>query len=64
MIFKPFKVGDLVKMGSNQTMGEVDAINAFNTTLKTLDNQRVIVGNSNITGNDITNISGQGIVGV
>lgn len=64
MIFKPFKVGDLVKIGGNQTLGEVDAINAFNTTLKTLDNKRVIIGNSNITGNDITNISGQGIVGV
>jgi len=64
MIFKPFKVGDLVKIGGNQTLGEVDAINAFNTTLKTLDNKRVIIGNSNITGNDITNISGQGIVDV
>jgi small conductance mechanosensitive channel len=64
MIFKPFNVGDLVKIGGNQTQGRVDAINAFNTTLKTLDNKRVIIGNSNVTGNDITNISGQGIVGV
>ena len=64
MIFKPFKVGDLVKIGGNQTIGTVDAVNAFNTTLATLDNKRVIIGNSNITGNDITNISGQGIVGV
>lgn len=64
MIFKPFKVGDLVKIGGNQSMGTVDAINAFNTTLKTLDNQRIIIGNSNVTGNDITNVSGQGEVGV
>lgn len=64
MIFKPFKVGDLVKIGGNQTMGTVDAINAFNTTLKTLDNQRIIIANSNVTGNDITNVSGQGQVGV
>lgn len=64
MIFKPIRVGDLVKIGGNQTVGTVDAINAFNTTLKTLDNKRIIIANSNVTGNDITNISGQGEVGV
>ena len=63
MIFKPFKVGDLVTIGGGQT-GTVEAINAFNTTLATLDNKRIIIANSNVTGNDITNISGQGIVGV
>lgn len=64
MIFKPFKVGDLVKIGGAQSMGVVDSITAFNTTLKTLDNQRIIIANSNVTGNDITNVSGQGTVGV
>ncbi len=64
MIFKPFKVGDLVQIGGGQTTGTVEAINAFNTTLKTLDNKRIIIANSNVTGNDITNISGQGHVGV
>ncbi len=64
MIFKPFKIGDLVKIGGNASLGTVESINAFNTTLKTLDNQRIIIANSNITGNDITNISGQGQVGV
>ena len=63
MIFKPFKVGDLVTIGGGQT-GSVEAINAFNTTLATLDNKRIIIANSNVTGNDITNISGQGTVGV
>ena len=63
MIFKPFKVGDLVKIGGDQ-MGTVESINAFNTTLQTLDNQRIIIGNSNVTGNHITNVSGQGTVGV
>lgn len=63
MIFKPFKIGDLVKIGGDH-MGTVEGINAFNTTLKTLDNQRIIVGNSNVTGNSITNVSGQGTVGV
>jgi len=64
MIFKPFKVGDLVTIGGGGTTGTVDSINAFNTTLKTLDNKRIIIANSNVTGNDITNISGQGTVGV
>jgi len=64
MIFKPFKVGDLVKIGNGATLGTVDSINAFNTTLKTLDNKRIIIANSTVTGNDITNISGQGEVGV
>jgi len=63
MIFKPFKVDDLVTIGGGQT-GVVEAINAFNTTLKTLDNKRIIIANSNVTGNDITNISGQGTIGV
>jgi len=64
MIFKPFKVGHLVKIGGGQTVGSVEAINAFNTVLATLDNKRVIIANGNVTSNDITNISGQGIVGV
>lgn len=64
MIFKPFKVGDLVKIGGNQTMGTVDDISAFNTVLKTLDNKRIIIANSNVTGNDITNVTGEGNVGV
>ncbi len=64
MIFRPFKVGDLVKIGGNASLGTVENINAFNTSLKTLDNQKIIIANSNVTGNDITNISGQGAVGV
>lgn len=63
MIFRPFKVGDLVEIGGGH-MGTVESINAFNTTLATLDNKRVIIANNNVTGNTITNISGQGTVGV
>lgn len=63
MIFKPFKVGDLVEIGGGH-LGSVESINAFNTTLATLDNKRIIVSNGNVTNNTITNISGQGVVGV
>ena len=63
MIFKPFAVGDLVEIGGGH-MGTVESINAFNTCLLTLDNKKIIIANSNVTGNTITNISGQGTVGV
>ncbi len=63
MIFKPFKVGDLVTIGGGHT-GTVEGINVFNTSLMTLDNKKIIVSNSNVTGNTITNISGQGTIGV
>lgn len=63
MVFKPFKVGDIVVVGSGHR-GLVESITAFNTVLKTLDNKRIIINNSNIIGNDITNISGQDVIGV
>lgn len=63
MIFKPFKTGDLVEIGGGHS-GTVESISAFNTVLQTLDNKRIIIANSNVTGNTITNISGQGTVGV
>jgi small conductance mechanosensitive channel len=63
MIFKPFKVGDLVEIGGGHN-GSVLEINAFNTSLLTLDNKKIIIANSNVTGNTITNISGQGTIGV
>ena len=63
LLFKPFKVEDLVEIGGGH-IGTVEAINAFNTSLRTLDNKKIIVANSNVTSNTITNISGQGTVGV
>lgn len=63
LVFKPYKVGDLVTIGGGQT-GTVEAIQVFNTVLATLDNKRIIVPNGVVTSNVITNISGQGIIGV
>ena len=63
LTFKPFKVGDLVEIGGGKT-GVVEQIQVFNTVLATLDNKRVIMPNGLITNNPITNISGQGTVGV
>jgi len=63
LTFKPYQVGDLVTIGGGQT-GVVEGIQIFNTILSTLDNHRVIVPNGTVTSNVITNISGQGTVGV
>lgn len=63
LIFKPYRVGDLVEIGGGQT-GSVTEVQIFNTILATLDNKRIIVPNGVVTSNVITNISGQGDIGV
>lgn len=63
LVFRPYKVGDLVTLGGGQT-GTVDSIQVFNTVLQTLDNKRIIIPNGMVTSNIITNISGQGEIGV
>lgn len=63
LVFKPYQVGDLVTLGGGQT-GSVEAVQVFNTLLRTLDNRKIIVPNGLVTSNIITNISGQGTVGV
>ena len=63
LIFRPYRVGDLVDIGGGN-VGTVEEIQVFNTVLATLDNKRVIVPNGTVTSNVITNISGQGIIGV
>lgn len=63
LFFRPYKVGDLVNIGGGQ-VGSVEELSIFNTILLTLDNKKIIVPNGTITSNVITNISGQGIIGV
>lgn len=63
LTFRPYKVGDLVDIGGGN-VGSVEEIQIFNTVLATLDNKRLIVPNGVVTSNVITNISGQGTVGV
>jgi len=55
IIFRPFKKGDYVEAGG--TAGVVDEIQVFTTILNTPDNRRVIVPNSKIMGDNITNFS-------
>jgi len=55
IVFRPFKAGDYVEAGG--TSGSVEAIQIFNTILKTPDNKKVILPNSMVTGGSITNYS-------
>lgn len=63
LFFRPYKVGDLVTVGGGNT-GTVQELQIFNTVLVTLDNKKIIVPNGEVTSNVITNISGQGTIGV
>ena len=55
IIFKPFKLGDLVTAGGST--GVVEGIQIFNTIMRTGDNQEIIIPNSHIYGGSIINIS-------
>lgn len=59
MLFRPFKVGDFVEIGG--VAGSVEKISLFNTNLVTPDNRLIIVPNSNVIGNNITNYSAKDI---
>lgn len=59
IIFRPFKIGDYIEGGG--VGGVVKAIHIFTTTLTTPDNKRVIVPNSKIMADNITNYSAEGI---
>lgn len=62
LIFKPYRVGDLVEVAGK--VGVVEEIQIFNTILLTPDNKKVIVPNGTVTSGTITNISGQGEIRV
>jgi len=55
MINKPFDVGDLVD--TNGVLGEVEAVSIVSTTVRTMDNQVVILPNSSVWGSIITNVT-------
>lgn len=53
IIFRPFKVGDLIEGAG--VFGVVEAIHIFTTQLKTADNKTVIVPNAKLTDDNIVN---------
>lgn len=62
LIFKPYTSGDLIEVDG--TKGWVQAIEIFNTILKTPTNQKIIIPNSKITGDTIVNHSANGEIRV
>ena len=55
ILFKPIRVGDYAEAGG--TAGVVEGIQIFHTMMRTGDNKQIIVPNSMITGDTITNFS-------
>jgi small conductance mechanosensitive channel len=55
LVFRPFKVGDAVKIGGNS--GTVREIELFATVIDTPDNRRLIVPNGAVFGSTIENMS-------
>ncbi|OJW75677.1 mechanosensitive ion channel domain-containing protein [Spirosoma sp. 48-14] len=62
LIFKPFRVGDLIT--AQGFTGNVEAIRIFDTTLVTLDNKTIILPNGALSTAAITNISTKGVIRV
>jgi small conductance mechanosensitive channel len=57
LIYRPFDVDDLVEAGGE--FGTVSALSLVSTTLLTIDNQRLVVPNSQIWGGVIRNVTAQ-----
>ncbi|MCL2064934.1 MAG: mechanosensitive ion channel [Candidatus Cloacimonetes bacterium] len=57
ILFRPFKVGDVVDV--NENLGIINCINMFSTEMKTFDNRKIIIPNSQIMNNTITNITSE-----
>jgi small conductance mechanosensitive channel len=53
LVFRPYKVGDLITVAGQ--LGVVEELQLFTTDLKTLDNRRLVVPNSQIFGQVIEN---------
>jgi len=56
LFFRPFKLGDFIDAGG--TTGSVEEIGVFATTLKSPDNVKIVVPNSQVYGQTIKNFNG------
>jgi len=52
--FKPFRIGDIVKIGSS-TMGRVEDINLRHTVIKDFQNVRIVIPNAMVNKENISN---------
>jgi len=56
LMYRPYDVGNVIEAAG--VKGKVDSMNLVSTTIKTFDNQIVIVPNGEIWGGVITNVTG------
>ena len=59
MVTRPFKIGDYIEAGGDSVV--VELISLLATTLKTVDNKKIIVPNSKLIGGSITNYTAEEI---
>ena len=58
LITRPYNVGDYVELSGQE--GTVDDLNIFTTTLRTVDNVKVIIANGEVRGSTIKNLTSLG----
>lgn len=58
MLFRPFNVGDFVRVAGEE--GVVSEISIFTTEITTVDNIQVIIGNGEVWGSTIQNLTSKG----
>ncbi len=56
LIYQPYDVGHIIETGGQK--GVVDSMSLVSTTIKTFDNQIIIIPNGTIWGDVITNVTG------
>lgn len=57
LVLKPFVVGDYIIEDNNKNEGTVKEIQMFYTKLTTIDNKTIIIPNSMLTNNSLTNVT-------
>lgn len=57
IMLHPYKDGDSVEVGGDGLSGTIDTVHFFHTALRTPDNSRLLVPNSEVMGNPILNFT-------
>ena len=58
LVTRPYDVGDYVELSGQE--GTVDDLNIFTTTLRTVDNVKIIIANGEVRGSTIKNLTSLG----
>jgi small-conductance mechanosensitive channel len=63
LITRPFKSGDIVKIGASNTIYKVSSVNIMNTVFENWDNKEtVVMPNSAVSSSTIVNMTGDGLI--